>query len=97
LTFPLEIACNRIKERLGIFEGAREMKVGVHAVRRYKSRIGCRTSSRKRIVSIIKKEIEKNTQRRIYNHETGQYRIETPKFVAVCEKGMVVTILPPAS
>jgi hypothetical protein len=73
------------------------MKVGVHAIRRYKSRIGGRTSSKQRIVSIIKKEIEKNAMRKTYNQVTGQYRIETPKFIAVCEKGLVVTILPPAS
>ena len=34
--------------------------------------------------------------KKIYNHATGQYRVVTPKFVAVCEKGMVVTILPPS-
>jgi hypothetical protein len=72
------------------------MKIGVHAVRRYKQRIGCRTASRKRICSLINKEIEKNTVRKIYNKLTGQYRIETSKFIAVCEKGMVVTIIPTA-
>lgn len=70
------------------------MKIGVHAVRRYKRRIGCRTASKKRICDLINKEIEKNTVRKIYNKVTGQYRIETSKFIAVCEKGMVVTILP---
>lgn len=71
------------------------MKIGVHAVRRYKKRIGCRTASKKRICHLINKEIEKNTIRRKYNKETGQYRIETPKFTAVCDKGKVVTILFP--
>jgi hypothetical protein len=70
------------------------MKVGVHAVRRYKQRIGLRTASKKRICTLINKEIEKNTVRKVYNQLTGQYRIETSKFIAVCEKGMVVTILP---
>lgn len=71
------------------------MKIGKHAVRRYKSRIGGRTSSKKRICTQIKKEIERNTVRKIYNDLTGQYRIETTRFVAVCDKGTVITILPP--
>jgi hypothetical protein len=70
------------------------MKIGVHAVRRYKKRIGCRTASKKRICDLINKEIERNTVRKMYNKMTGQYRITTSKFIAVCEKGMVVTILP---
>ena len=70
------------------------MKVGMHAVRRYKKRIGCRTASRKRICQLINREIERNMIRKTYNKTTGQYRIETSKFVAVCEKGMVITILP---
>lgn len=73
------------------------MKIGQHAIRRYKSRIGGRTASRKRIESIIKKEIENNLKRRTYNPKTGQYRLETGKFIAVCERGMVLTILPPAN
>lgn len=73
------------------------MKVGQHAIRRYKSRIGGRTASRRRIIDSINKEIDKNTLRKVYNNKTGQYRIETMKFTAVCEKGKIVTILPPAS
>jgi len=71
------------------------MKIGKHAVRRYKSRIGCRTASRKRICNLINKEIENNTIRKQSFKHTGQYRIHTKKFTAVCEKGMVVTILYP--
>jgi hypothetical protein len=70
------------------------MRIGVHAVRRYKRRIGCRTASKRRICDLINKEIGKNTVRKIHNKATGQYRIETSKFVAVCEKGMVITIIP---
>lgn len=73
------------------------MKVGQHAVRRYKSRIGNRTASKQRICTLINKEIQRNTLRKVHNKITGQYRIETTKFVAVCERGMVVTILPPLS
>lgn len=73
------------------------MKIGTHAIRRYKKRIGCRTASKKRICSLINKEIEKNTIRKDYNKITGQYRIQTASFIAVCERGMVVTILYPAS
>lgn len=76
------------------FEGARKMKVGKHAIRRYKQRIGRRTASKERIIKDIKNQIENHCMKKIYNHLTGQYRVETPKFVAVCEKGMVVTILP---
>lgn len=70
------------------------MKIGQHAVRRYKKRIGNRTASKQRICTLINKEIQNNTKRRVHNKATGQYRIETSKFVAVCERGMVVTILP---
>ena len=73
------------------------MKIGIHAIRRYKTRIGYRTASKKRICSLINKEIEKNTVRKVYNNVTGQYKIETLKFVAICERGMVVTILPPVA
>lgn len=71
------------------------MKIGKHAVRRYKQRIGKRTSSRERIIKDIQKQIENFELDRSYNQATGQYRIRTPKFTAVCEKGMIVTILPP--
>jgi hypothetical protein len=71
------------------------MRIGKHAVRRYKQRIGKRTSSKERIEKDIKKHIETATIKKVYNKDTGQYRIWTPKFIAVCEKGMVVTILPP--
>jgi hypothetical protein len=71
------------------------MKIGKHAIRRYKSRIGKRTASKDRIEKDIKKHIETATIKTVYNKDTGQYRIWTPKFIAVCEKGMVVTILPP--
>lgn len=71
------------------------MKIGRHAVRRYKQRIGKRTSSKERIEKDIKKHIETATIKKVFYKETGQYRIWTPKFIAVCEKGMVVTILPP--
>lgn len=71
------------------------MRIGKHAVRRYKQRIGKRTSSKERIEKDIKKHIETATIKKVFYKETGQYRIWTPKFIAVCEKGMVVTILPP--
>jgi hypothetical protein len=71
------------------------MKIGKHAIRRYKKRIGKRTATRERIEKDIKKHIETSTIKKVYYKETGQYRIWTPKFIAVCEKGMVVTILPP--
>lgn len=72
------------------------MKIGRHAIRRYKSRIGGRTSSKQRIEKDIKNQIKNHCMKKIYNHATGQYRVVTPKFIAVCEKGMVVTILPPS-
>lgn len=71
------------------------MKIGKHAIRRYKQRIGKRTSSKERIERDIKRYIETATLKTVYYKTTGQYRIWTPKFIAVCEKGMVVTILPP--
>lgn len=70
------------------------MKVGKHAIRRYKQRIGRRTASRERIIKDIKNQIQNHCTKKIYNDFTGQYRVETSKFVAVCEKGTVVTILP---
>lgn len=71
------------------------MNIKQHAVRRYKKRIGDRTASKQRIIKKINKEIEKNTVKREFNDNTGQYRIYTRQFVAVCRKNTVITILPP--
>lgn len=72
------------------------MNIRQHAVRRYKRRIGDRTASRERIIRKINREIEKNTVKKSFNENTGQYRIYTTQFVAVCKKNTVITILPPA-
>lgn len=71
------------------------MNIKQHAVRRYKKRIGDRTASKQRIIRKINKEIEKNTVKKEFNNDTGQYRIYTRQFTAVCRKNTVITILPP--
>jgi pyruvate-formate lyase len=71
------------------------MNIKQHAVRRYKKRIGDRTASKKRIISKINKEIEKNTFKKEKISIDGHYRIYTPHFVAVCKKNTVITILRP--
>lgn len=69
------------------------MIIGKHAVRRYKKRIGKKHASRKRIEKEIKSQIERYTIHRYTVNSSGQYRIETPKFVAVCYKNTVITIM----
>jgi hypothetical protein len=69
------------------------MRVCKHAVKRYKQRVGNRTSSREKIVKLIKSEIEKHTVNR-WKTRTNHVYIETTKFVAVCYHDMVITILP---
>ncbi|MDK2600580.1 hypothetical protein QO179_24105 [Bacillus stercoris] len=71
------------------------MIIKKHAVNRFKKRIGHRTASRKRICHIINKEIEKNLIRKVYYNDSDKYKIETPKFTAVCHKRYVITILNP--
>lgn len=69
------------------------MKVCNHAVRRYKQRVGGRTSSRERIVKQIKNEISNNTVKSYLSNNNHLY-IETRKFIAVVYKGTIITILP---
>lgn len=69
------------------------MKVCNHAVRRYKQRVGGRTSSRERVVRQIKSEIHNNTVKS-YTSNNNHLYIETTKFIAVVYKGTIVTILP---
>jgi single-stranded DNA-specific DHH superfamily exonuclease len=69
------------------------MIVGKHAVRRYKKRIGKKNASRKRIVRDIQKQVMNHAINRYTINDSGQYRIETPKFIAVCHKNTIITIL----
>ena len=69
------------------------MVIEKHAVRRYKKRIGKKHASRKRIERDINNQIENHAIHRYTVNDSGQYRIETPKFVAVCHKNTVITIM----
>jgi hypothetical protein len=69
------------------------MRVCKHAVKRYKQRVGNRTSSRDKVISLINKEIENRTMNR-WKTKSNHVYIETTKFVAVCYHDMVITILP---
>lgn len=69
------------------------MKVCMHAIRRYKKRLGSKTASKQRITRKIQTAIRSHSKRR-YIHKNHLY-VETPTFTAVCYKGMVITILLP--
>lgn len=73
----------------------RYINVTLHAIRRYKKRVGKKSASRKRIAEIIKDEVRNNASNVSYNQKTGQTRIYTQKFTAVVYKNNIITILFP--
>lgn len=72
---------------------AKHMHVMQHAIRRYKKRIGYRTSNKKRTISYIINDIHVNETFRTPRNEEGFYRIYTTNMIAVCKGKSVVTIL----
>lgn len=73
------------------------MQVKQHAIRRYRKRTGRKRLSKDKVVRDIQNQIKRHAIRRVYNKDTGQYRVVTPKFVAVCDRNWVITILDPPS
>lgn len=71
------------------------MIIKQHAIRRYRKRAGARRMSKERVVRDIQQQIKHHAKSRKYNKDTGQYRVVTPKFIAVCERNTVITILYP--
>lgn len=64
-----------------------------HAIKRYKQRFRCKSSSRSRVTKKIKQEIKTGT--RWYNEKSRRLWIQTPKLTAVCFEGKIITILLP--
>lgn len=69
------------------------MTISDHAIKRYKQRIGCRTSSRKKVISRIVNDLKKDVVRRIVlSKEKGYYLLITSKYKAVCYKHKVISV-----
>lgn len=68
------------------------MTITAHAIRRYKQRIGKRTASRRRIITQINRDLERDVQYRKPSKVRGHYILVTSKYQAVCFKQKVVTI-----
>lgn len=68
------------------------MIIGRHAIKRYKRRIGKKHANRRRIVDDINYYIENYSTCKYKANGDGYYKIETPKFTAVCFKNTVVTL-----
>lgn len=68
------------------------MTITTHAIRRYKQRIGRRTASRRRIVTQINRDLQRDVQYRKQSKIKDHYILVTSKYQAVCYKSKVVTI-----
>jgi len=71
------------------------MTVTEHAIRRYKQRIGKKTTARRKIIAQINRDLQKDVwYRKKSNKEAyfGAYILVTSRYQAVCIKGRIVTI-----
>ncbi|MFE7821384.1 hypothetical protein COJ01_17620 [Priestia megaterium] len=68
------------------------MTITRHAVRRYKGRIGKKTASRKRIITQINRDLQRDVRYRKPSKVKDHYILVTSKYQAVCYKSRVVTI-----
>lgn len=68
------------------------MTITTHAIRRYKQRIGKRTASRRRIITQINRDLQRDVQYRKPSKIKNHYILVTSKYQAVCYKSRVLTI-----
>lgn len=64
-----------------------------HAIRRYKTRIGSKSASKKRIYNKINRDLKKDVVSERRSKQKNHYIITTSKYQAVCYKRRVITIL----
>lgn len=70
------------------------MYITKHAIRRFKARFGHKTTSRKRVVTQVTKELRTDIRYKKQSRVPGYYILVTSKFQAVCRGKHVITIMP---
>lgn len=68
------------------------MTISAHAIRRYKKRIGNKTSSKKRVIAQICRDLARDVKYKKRSHVPNHYILVTSKYQAVCCGTRVVTI-----
>ncbi|MFE4029276.1 hypothetical protein ACFX4N_24300 [Priestia sp. YIM B13551] len=69
------------------------MRIMAHAIRRYKRRIGKRTASRKRVITQINRDLQRDVRLRKASKIKDHYILVTSKYQAVCYRNRVITIM----